>query len=110
MTGLEALSAGLPVLVSKNSGFGEALCKVSFGSSFVIDSEDPDKWAAAIKEVWNKGRQGRLAEAEKLRTFYREKYNWAKQSRDLLDKMISIVHGMAFHYLCIYIVTYINRF
>ena len=110
LTGLEALSAGLPVLVSKNSGFGEALYKVSFGSSFVIDSEEPDKWAAAIKEVWNKGRQGRLAEAEKLRAFYREKYNWAKQSRDLLDKMISIVHGMAFHYCCIYTVTYINWF
>ena len=95
LTGLEALSAGLPVLVSKNSGFGEALCNVPFGSSFVIYSEDPDEWAATIKEVWNKGRQKRLVEAEKLRMFYGEKYNWAKQSRDLLDKMISIVHGMA---------------
>ena len=95
LTGLEALSAGLPVLVSKNSGFGEALYKVPFGSSFVIDSEDPDEWATTIKEVWNKGRQGRLVEAEKLRMFYGEKYNWAKQSRGLLDKMISIVHGMA---------------
>ena len=95
LTGLEALSAGLPVLVSKNSGFGEALCKVPFGSSFVIDSEDPDEWAATIKEVWNKGRQERLVEAEKLRMFYGEKYNWAKQGRGLLDKMISIVHGMA---------------
>ena len=37
LTGLEALSAGLPVLVSKNSGFGEALSKVPFGESFVID-------------------------------------------------------------------------
>ena len=95
LTGLEALSAGVPVLVSKNSGFGEALCKVPFGSSFVIDSEDPEKWAATIKEVWNKGRQERLVEADKLRLLYGEKYNWAKQGRGLLDKMISIVHGMA---------------
>ena len=50
LTGLEALSAGLPVLVSSNSGFGEALSKVPFGSSFVIDSEDPEVWAAAIKK------------------------------------------------------------
>ena len=105
LTGLEALSAGLPVLVSKNSGFGEALCKVPFGSSFVIDSEDPEEWAAAIKEVWNKDRQGRLGEAEIVRTVYGEKYNWAKQSRDLLDKMISIVHGMAFRFCYIYTVT-----
>ena len=95
LTGLEALSAGLPVIVSKNSGFGEALCRVPFGSSFVIDSEDPDEWATAIKEIWNKDRQGRLEEAEILRTSYGKKYNWAKQCRDLLEKMISIVHGMA---------------
>ena len=108
LTGLEALSAGLPVLVSRNSGFGEALCKVPFGSSFVIDSEDPEEWAAAIKEVWNKDRQGRLDEAETLRTSYGKKYNWAKQSRGLLDKMISIVHGMAFQFCCIYTVTCVN--
>ena len=44
LTGLEALSAGLPVLVSKNSGFGEALSKVPLGELSVIDSEDPRIW------------------------------------------------------------------
>ena len=99
LTGLEALSAGLPVLVSSNSGFGEALSKVPFGSSFVIDSEDPEVWAAAIKKVWGKERQGRLEEAEMLRTSYERKYNWAKQSRDLLGKMMSLLNGMTFSYL-----------
>ena len=75
LTGLEALSAGLPVLVSSNSGFGEALSKVPFGSSFVIDSEDPEVWAAAIKKVWGKDREGRLDEAESLRTSYERKYS-----------------------------------
>ena len=56
LTGLEALSAGLPVIVSKNSGFGEALGSVRFGSYFVIDSEDHSAWIAAMKEVWNKDR------------------------------------------------------
>ena len=51
LTGLEALSAGLPLLVSKNSGFGEALSEVPFGSSFVVDSEDPKVWAAAIEKL-----------------------------------------------------------
>ena len=41
LTGLEALSAGLPVLVSHNSGFGEALCRLPFGSSFVISIRGP---------------------------------------------------------------------
>ena len=109
LTGLEALSAGLPVLVSRNSGFGEALCKVPLGPSFVIDSEDPEEWAAAIKGVLNKDRQKRLEEAETLRTSYGKKYNWAEQSRDLLDKMISIVHGMAFQFCCIYTVAFITE-
>ena len=99
LTVLEALSAGLPVLVSSNSGFGEALSKVPFGSSFVIDSEDPEVWAAAIKEVWGKERQGRLEEASTLRTSYERNYSWANQSRDLLGKMISLLNGMTFSYL-----------
>ena len=104
LTGLEALSAGLPVLVSSNSGFGEALSKVPFGSSFVIDSEDPEVWAAAIKKVWGKDREGRLDEAETLRTSYERKYSWANQSRDLLGKMISLLNGMTFSYLVVEVV------
>ncbi|PFX13055.1 D-inositol 3-phosphate glycosyltransferase [Stylophora pistillata] len=53
---LEALSAGLPVLVSGNSGFGEALKEVPFGSECVIDSEDPKDWARKIKAVRQKKR------------------------------------------------------
>ena len=109
LTGLEALSAGLPVLVSKNSGFGEVLYDLPFGSSFVIDSEKPEDWAAAIKDVLNKDRQKRLKEAETLRTSYGKKFNWAEQSGGLLDKMISIVHGMACQFCCIYTVAFITE-
>ena len=96
LTGLEALSAGLPVLVSKNSGFGEALSKVSFGDSFVIDSEKPKVWASAIKDIWDKDRQKRLKEATALRNSFAEKYSWTRQSSDLVDSMISMVHGKKF--------------
>ena len=96
LTGLEALSAGLPVLVSKNSGFGEALSKVPFGSSLVIDSEDPKVWATAIKNIEDKDRQSRLEEAKVLCSFYEKKYSWAKQSKDLLERMITMVHGIGF--------------
>ena len=60
LTGLEAMSAGLPVLVSRNSGFGEALRSAAFGSSFVIDSEEPAVWTAAIQNIWSKDRKCRL--------------------------------------------------
>ena len=93
LTGLEALSAGLPVLVSRNSGFGEALCSVRFGPSSVIDTEDPAAWTSAIKKVWAKDRKNRLEEAETLRYSYDRKYNWAKQINDLIEKMISWIQG-----------------
>ena len=100
LTGVEALSAGLPVLVSKNSGFGESLSKVPFGSSFVIDSEKPEVWAAAIKNIWDKERQSRLEEVQVLRSSYERKYSWTKQSDALLVKIINLVRGMRLRFFC----------
>lgn len=101
LTGLEALSAGLPVLVSRNSGFGEALCKVHFGSSFVIDSDLPEEWAKAIKIVCDKNRRTRLEECEALREFYEKKYSWRKQTKELIGKMSDLVQGMNFRFLVV---------
>ena len=98
LTGLEALSAGLPVVVSHNSGFGEALCSVPFGSSFVVNSEDPADWSAAIQKLWDKDRKSRLDEVKKLRDSYGRKYNWAEQIKELVNKMISWTHGMNVNY------------
>ena len=92
--GLEGLSAGLPVLVSGNSGFGKALCRVPFGSTYVVDSDDPAEWTSAIKKNFDKDRGIRLKEAEILRESYGNEYNWAKQIKVLIDKMISLVNGM----------------
>ena len=93
LTGLEALSAGLPVIVSRNSGFGEALGRVPFGSSFVIDSEDPSAWTEAIKGMWNKDRQTRLDETKVLRDSYRKIYNWSEQCENLIEKMVSLLEN-----------------
>ena len=98
LTGLEALSAGVPVLVSGNSGFGEALCSVPFGSSFVVNSEDPNVWTAEITKMWAKDRKSLLEEAETLRHSYEKKYNWAGQMKDLLAKMITWTYGMNRNY------------
>lgn len=93
---LEALSAGVPVLVSRNSGFGKALSRVPFGEFFVLDSEDPGDWAAHIRSMWNKGRQNRLREAEALRQFYGRIYNWKKPVESFLDKMANLNLGKSF--------------
>ena len=96
LTGLEALSAGLPVLVSGNSGFGEALSKVPFGSFFVVHSKDPQMWAAVIKGVQEKDRKNRVIESEALRSSYANMYSWEEQSEELVMKMIGLVEGRIF--------------
>ena len=93
LTALEALSAGLPVLVSSNSGFGEALMKVPNGSNCVVDSDDPKQWASKIKAVREKDRDVRLAESYFLREKYLEKYSWQEPCGILEEKMLSLVAG-----------------
>ena len=93
LTALEALSAGLPVLVSRNTGFGEALSKIPFGSFYVIDSEDPSVWASAIEQVWKKDRATRLQETDFLRTWYGKKYNWESQCNDLVSFFLALTRN-----------------
>ena len=93
LTALEALSAGLPILVSGNSGFGDALRTVPFGTSFVVDSEDPKVWAEAIDGVRKKNRSQRLKGIEQLRTSYEKQFSWEKQCDLLVDKMWDKVYG-----------------
>lgn len=91
LTALEALSAGLPFLVCQNSGFAEALEEITLASSWIVDSEDPKKWAEAIEGVRKKGRESALKECQDLRTRYAEKYNWEKQCNDLVETMLTFV-------------------
>ncbi|XP_015768799.1 PREDICTED: uncharacterized protein LOC107347432 isoform X3 [Acropora digitifera] len=93
LTGLEALSAGIPVIVSKNSGFGEALGSVPFGSLFVIDSEDPSAWRKAIRGIWDKDRKQQLDEVKDVRGSYGKQYSWFEQCKSLIEKMFKLVDG-----------------
>ena len=87
LAGLEALSAGLPVLVSENSGLGEALKKVPCGDRYVVESEDPGEWAKAIKAVRHKDRKIRLEECEMVRAAYAKEYSWEEQMKKLVEEM-----------------------
>ena len=99
LAALEALSAGLPILVSGNSGFGQALGKVTFGAGCVIppeDAEDAEKWAQKIKEIKAKPRKTRLQESKWLLQNYAEDYNWQTQTGGLVEKMMAIRNGRQF--------------
>ena len=97
LAALEALSAGLPILVSGNSGFGKALAEVTFGSSCVVPSEDAEKWALEIDKVKAKKRATRLDESKSLLNNYAKKYKWQDQTRDLIEKMMAIRNGKQFN-------------
>ena len=96
LAALEALSAGLPVLVSGNSGFGEALKKVPFASSCVVQSEDPKDWANSIKAVREKDRKLRLLEIEIIREQYAKMYTWQDHCNRLVERMLAISQGNRF--------------
>ena len=99
LAALEALSAGLPVLVSGNSGLGEALKKVSFGSNCVMESENPKDWASVIKAVRQKDREMRLDECKTLRKKYAKKHNWQDHCNRLVERMLTISGGI-FYVIC----------
>ena len=93
---LLALSAGLPVLVHGESGFGEALSDVKFGTSAIVDSDDAREWALRIKKLRETDRKTRLEQAAILRSDYDEKYSWEKQCGSLVAMMFMMVSGMGF--------------
>ena len=91
LAALEALSAGLPVLVSANSGLGVALRKVLYGSYSVVDSEDSKDWANGIRVARQKDRKVRLGESKILRETYAKVYNW----QDHCNRLVEIMHNIS---------------
>ena len=97
LSALKAISAGLPVLVSGNSGIAEALREVPNGSQCIVDSEDPADWARAIKAVRNKKRNVRLTEAKILRENYLQQFSWKEPCTFLVEKMCNLAFGKFSH-------------
>ena len=93
LAALEALSAGLPVLVGGNSGFGDALKELPFGWSCVVNSEDASEWAKAIRTIHDRKRKLRLREALKIRESYAEEYHWEGECGRLVERMLNIIQG-----------------
>ena len=88
---VRAISAGVPVLSSGNSGFGMALKKLPSGKMHVLDSEDPQVWAKEISNIRAKGPTKLADEAKQLREEYMRQYCWKDQCDKLVDKMMEIV-------------------
>ena len=102
LVALEALSAGLPILVGKNSGFGRAIEDIPLGSYSIIDSEDPAKWAKCVRGVRVRHKVV-LQENKILREHYSKDYCWKKQCKELVDRLQKMVYGKVSPIICFYL-------
>ena len=106
LSALEALSAGLPILISWNTGLSQALKKLPNGTFCTVKTDEPSDWAKAIKEAREKEREIRLEEARRLREDYGKKYSWEAQCEKLVEEMLKLGrHGML---KVLYMYTYLD--
>ena len=100
LTALEALSAGVPILITHNSGLAEALEEVPFGRRCIVDQADD--WADQIKQARKHLKTG-LVEASTLRDNYKDKYCWMDQCAALVMKLRALHSGKNVNFICIYL-------
>ncbi|PFX16327.1 D-inositol 3-phosphate glycosyltransferase [Stylophora pistillata] len=90
---LEALSAGLPILVSGNSGFAQAMKDLKIGESFIVNSNKPEVWATEITNVQEEHREY-IQKIKELCKAYGKKYSREEQCEALVEKMRKMVQGV----------------
>ena len=99
LVALEALSAGLPILVGSNSGFARAIEDIPLGIFSIVDSEDPSKWAERVEDVSDRHRVA-LKESKILKEQYRKEYCWKTQCEELVNKLWKMVYGKVSPLIC----------
>ncbi|XP_078347655.1 uncharacterized protein LOC144632796 isoform X3 [Oculina patagonica] len=79
LVALEAISAGIPVLVAGESGIAEALQEVEGGKSVVVESDDASEWARRIQQLSNQSPEERQNSAKMLRENYNKVNCWSNE-------------------------------
>ena len=97
LVGLEAISCGIPVLVSGESGLAEALQEVQGGSNVIVQSDDDAvEWARRISEVSSQSPEERQTNARELRENYRKVYPWrmeCERFKGLIENVVKTANG-----------------
>lgn len=76
LAALEAISAAIPLLISRHSGIAQTLQKVEGGDSVIVANQEPEEWARRIEELSRKAPKERSDNAINLRENYRRVYPW----------------------------------
>ena len=97
LVALEAISAGVPILVSGESGIAEALRKVEGGNTVILESDDDvDEWARRIRETSEESARETEAKAMRLRENYRKVYSWRTECarfRRVIENVMKTANG-----------------
>ena len=97
LVALEAISAGVPILVSGESGIAEALREVEGGNTVIVESdEDVDEWARRIRETSEESARETEAKAMRLRENYRKVYSWRTECarfRRVIENVMKTANG-----------------
>ncbi|KAL9961131.1 hypothetical protein ACROYT_G030022 [Oculina patagonica] len=91
LVALEAISAGVPVLVSSECGIAKALKDVKGGKSVVVNSDKPEEWARRIHDLSELKAEERNARAIYLREQYGKIYNWQKECERFKEMIHELV-------------------
>ena len=103
LVALEAISAGVPVLVAGESGIAEALLQVEGGESVIIESDDPEEWAQRIQQLSRQSPEQREYNAKLLRDNYNKTYSWSNECerfKRMIQDLAGRLNGMFTKPLC----------
>ena len=90
LVALEAISAGVPVLVTDESGIAEALEEVEGGKSVIVESENAEEWERRIEQLSSQTPTERGDNAKRLRDNYGRRYSW----RTECEKITTIIQNL----------------
>lgn len=93
MAALEALSCGIPIIVSQNSGIAHVLRKLESGKNFIVGSNDPDQWVERIRKVSNQEACQRYDDARRLRENYSKTYSWEQACHDFANLLEELMES-----------------
>lgn len=99
LVALEAISAGIPVLISKEAGIAQALQKVEGGHSVIVTPNDPEEWAKRIQQVSRQNAVERHKNAIRLREKYKITYPWETECK----KFSALIENLGCEGMCFFL-------
>lgn len=106
LAALEAISAAIPVLISRHSGIALTLQKVEGGDSVIVANQGPEEWARRIEELSRQAPKERSDNASHLREKYRKVYPWSierERFKEIIENLFQgkdAKQGVFFIYPC----------